>query len=169
MNGLNHNTANMESSGNHLLEKDCIFCQIVAGLSPCYTIWQDQHYLAFLSIFPNTDGFTVVIPKYHLSSYLFDHPLQEINNLMAATQQVAKVLVTKFPNVARTSLIFEGYGVNHLHVKVIPLHGTKDHSWKKHVVSLKQKFTTYPGYVSSHDAVRESDEKLMEIMNLLTS
>ena len=41
----------------------CIFCQIVEGKAPCHKIWEDEHHLAFLSIFPNTDGFTVVIPK----------------------------------------------------------------------------------------------------------
>lgn len=41
----------------------CIFCQIVEGKAPCHKVWEDEHHLAFLSIFPNTDGFTVVIPK----------------------------------------------------------------------------------------------------------
>ena len=43
----------------------CIFCQIVEGKAPCHKVWEDEHHLAFLSIFPNTDGFTVVIPKKH--------------------------------------------------------------------------------------------------------
>lgn len=37
----------------------CIFCQIVEGKAPCHKVWEDEHHLAFLSIFPNTDGFTV--------------------------------------------------------------------------------------------------------------
>ncbi len=41
----------------------CIFCQIVEGKAPCHKVWEDEHHLAFLSIFPNTDGFTVVIRK----------------------------------------------------------------------------------------------------------
>ncbi len=47
----------------------CIFCQIVEGKAPCHKVWEDEHHLAFLSIFPNTDGFTVVIPKKHYPSY----------------------------------------------------------------------------------------------------
>jgi diadenosine tetraphosphate (Ap4A) HIT family hydrolase len=125
------------------------------------------HYLAFLSIFPNTDGFTVVIPKYHLSSYIFDHPSGEVNGLMAAARQVSSLLVDKLPTVARTALIFEGYGVNHLHAKVIPLHGTQKDTWEVVSAPIKTKFTSYPGYVSSHDAARESDEKLAEITRQL--
>ena len=150
-----------------LSTQGCIFCQIVTGTSPCHKIWEDRDYMAFLSIFPNTEGFTVVIPKHHLSSYIFDHASEEINGLMAAAKQVSDLLVHKFPTVERTALVFEGYGVNHLHAKLIPLHGTKDGSWKRLSPPLKTKFDRYPGYISSHDAERESDEKLAEIANLL--
>ncbi|TSJ80649.1 MAG: HIT family protein [Candidatus Cardinium sp.] len=145
----------------------CIFCQIAAGQAPCHTIWEDVHYMAFLSIFPNTEGFTVVIPKHHLSSYIFDHASEEINGLMAAAKQVADLLVDKFPTVERTALVFEGYGVNHLHAKLIPLHGTKGDNWKRIASTIKTKFDRYPGYISSHDAERESDEKLAAIASLL--
>lgn len=145
----------------------CIFCKIVAGLAPCHKIWEEPHYMAFLSIFPNTDGFTVVIPKHHLSSYVFDHPAEEINGLMAAAKQVSHLLVYKFSTVARVAIVFEGYGVDHLHAKLIPLHGTKDGTWKQFSTTIKTKFDKYPGYISSHDAERESDEKLAEIATLL--
>jgi histidine triad (HIT) family protein len=49
----------------------CIFCQIVTGQAPCHTIWEDDGHLAFLSIFPNTPGFSVVLPKAHFPSYAF--------------------------------------------------------------------------------------------------
>jgi histidine triad (HIT) family protein len=45
--------------------KDCIFCKIVKGKAPAHKIWEDKKHLAFLSIFPNTEGFTVVITKKH--------------------------------------------------------------------------------------------------------
>jgi diadenosine tetraphosphate (Ap4A) HIT family hydrolase len=50
---------------------------------------EDEHHLAFLSIFPNTDGFTVVIPKKHYPSYAFDMPPQALADLVLATQKVA--------------------------------------------------------------------------------
>ena len=51
---------------------DCIFCAIAQGASLAHMIWQDEKYMAFLSIFPNTKGFTVVIPKAHQPSYFAD-------------------------------------------------------------------------------------------------
>ncbi|WP_342265520.1 HIT family protein [Cardinium endosymbiont of Philonthus spinipes] len=151
----------------NLSTQECIFCQIVMGLAPCHKIWEDRGYMAFLSIFPNTEGFTVVIPKHHLTSYIFDHPSEEINNLMEAAKQVSNLLVSRFPTVGRTALVFEGYGVDHLHAKLIPLHRTKGSSWKRHVSTIKTKFDSYPGYISSHDAERESDEKLAAIASFL--
>ena len=150
------------------LAPGCIFCDIVTHKAPAHRIWENQAYVAFLSIFPNIDGFTVVIPKQHLSSYLFDHPAETINGLMAAAKEVSDLLVKKFPTVGRTAVIFEGYGVNHLHAKLIPLHGTKNESWKAMVAPIQTKFTQYPGYVSSHDGPRASDEKLAAIANLLS-
>ncbi|MGI2298441.1 HIT family protein [Candidatus Cardinium hertigii] len=150
-----------------LSPKECIFCQMIAGQAPCHKVWEEVDYMAFLSIFPNTEGFTVVIPKRHLSSYIFDHDSEEINGLMAAAKQVSNLLVHKFSTVARTALVFEGYGVTHLHAKLIPLHGTKDGTWKNLAPMIKTKFDQYPGYISSHDAARQSDEKLAEIANFL--
>lgn len=156
----------MPLSTNHA-DPNCIFCKIVANLAPCHKIWEDEHYLAFLSIFPNTKGFTVVIPKLHLDSYIFDHSPAVINGLMAATKQVSDRLISKFSTASRTALIFEGYGVNHLHAKLIPLHGTKDGTWQHLGSSIKVRFDIYPGYVSSHDATRASDEELAEIADFL--
>ena len=57
-----------------MTEQDCIFCKIVKGESHCHKIWEDEEHLAFLSIYPNTLGASVVIPKKHFSSYAFHMP-----------------------------------------------------------------------------------------------
>ena len=70
------------------MKDDCIFCKIVAGSAPCYKVWEDEKYLAFLTIFPNTLGFTVVIPKVHYGSYIFDVPEDVILALSEADYKV---------------------------------------------------------------------------------
>lgn len=50
---------------------ECIFCGIVQNTSPAHILWEDEQHMAFLSIFPNTLGFGVVIPKQHYGSYAF--------------------------------------------------------------------------------------------------
>jgi len=48
---------------------DCIFCKIIKGEVPNYTVYEDTTVLAFLDIFPHAKGHTVVIPKRHVETY----------------------------------------------------------------------------------------------------
>lgn len=132
-------------------------------------MWQDEHHIAFLSIFPNTEGVTVVIPKKHYPSYVFDLPDNVLNELMHATKSVAKLLDEKLEDVGRTALVFEGYGVDHIHAKLFPMHGTADMvEWRPIESSIETYFTEYPGYISSHDAARASAEDLERVAKKLT-
>ena len=140
---------------------DCIFCQIAQGQSPAHVIWENETHMAFLSIFPNTKGFTVVIPKAHYESYAFDLPDTVLTELTLAAKQVGKLLDAAFEDVGRTGMVFEGFGVNHVHAKLIPLHGTANMAeWKPLQSKVHQYFTQYEGYISSHDFERADDEEL---------
>lgn len=141
------------------MDQKCIFCQICNGNAPSHKVWEDDKYLAFLSIYPNTEGITVVVPKVHLCSYLFDNSEDDIMGIMMAAKVVSKILVEKLDDVARVAIVFEGYGVDHLHAKLFPLHGTKG-EWRSIRSNIDTKYTIYPGYISTHDADRESDERL---------
>lgn len=44
---------------------DCIFCRIVAGNMPAHKVYEDEHLLAFMDIFPAEPGHTLLIPKAH--------------------------------------------------------------------------------------------------------
>ncbi|OHA93509.1 MAG: diadenosine tetraphosphate hydrolase [Candidatus Zambryskibacteria bacterium RIFCSPHIGHO2_12_FULL_38_34] len=143
--------------------KDCVFCKIVKGEMPSHKIWEDEKHLAFLSIFPNTEGATVVIPKAHYSSYAFDLPDKVLNELMLATKKVAKLLDSKLDDVGRTAMVFEGFGVDHVHSKLFPMHGTENIKEWKPILSSKDThkyFDKYEGYISSNDYERADDEKL---------
>ncbi len=144
---------------------NCIFCQIVAGESPCHKIWEDEKHLAFLSIFPNTAGFTVVIPKAHYPSYAFSNSDAVLSDLVLATKKVALLLDAAFPDVDRCGMFFEGYGVDHLHSKLSPMHGAGDYEQGKSIEIAKPTviFDRYPGYLSSHDAARADDVELAKI------
>lgn len=142
----------------------CVFCDIVSGDIPCHKIWEDASHLAFLSSRPNTSGFSVVIPKKHLSSYLFAQQQDDINALIYASKQVGLLLDRALDGVARTGMIFEGYGVDHLHAKLFPMHGTGDSSeFKKISSNVDKYFDHYEGYISSHDGKREDYDKLARL------
>ena len=141
-------------------KKDCIFCKIAAGEAPCHKIWEDEKHLAFLSIFPNTEGFSVVVTKEHYSSYVFDLSENVYSELLLAARKVGKLLDSAFEDVGRTGLILEGFGVNHVHAKLFPMHGTASETWMKRNSNLDKYFENYEGYISSHDSRRAADEKL---------
>jgi diadenosine tetraphosphate (Ap4A) HIT family hydrolase len=144
------------------MANDCIFCQIVAGNVPSHKIWEDEKHLAFLSIFPNTEGFSVVIPKQHYGSYAFDQTDEVLQDLIVATKKVAKLLDKHFSDVSRCGMFFEGFGVDHLHSKLYPMHGTGNlANWAPiESKTIRTYFDQYPGYLSSNDSDRADDEKL---------
>jgi len=144
--------------------EDCIFCKIVKGQAPCHRIWEDDEHMAFLSIFPNTEAFTIVIPKKHHSSYAFDLPDNVLSKLVLAAKKVGKLLDKKLKDVGRTGLIFEGFGVDHAHVKLFPMHGTAEmDEWKEIKSNVDKYFDKYEGYISSHDYKRADEDKLAEL------
>ncbi len=143
--------------------ENCIFCKIVNNEAPCHKIWEDNNFLAFLSIFPNTKGFSVVIPKKHYPSYAFDVPEEILQSLMMASKKVANLLDAKLDDVGRTGLIFEGFGVDHLHAKLFPMHGTKMSEWKPLKSNVEKYFEKYEGYISSHDYKRADDDQLSDL------
>lgn len=144
-----------------MTDENCVFCKIVAQTIPSYPVYEDTEHLAFLSIFPNTEGVTVVIPKEHHTSYFADIPEEVVLKLFLTARKVAKLLDQNLDDVGRTAMVFEGFGVNHLHIKLFPMHGTKDMSeWKPIHSEVKIYFEKYPGYISTHDGEQADKEVL---------
>ncbi len=141
----------------------CIFCDIAAGKAPMHKIWEDDSHLAFLSIFPNTIGATVVIPKRHIPSYAFSMEDSDLSALVLAAKKVARLLDASFPDVGRTAMVFDGFGVDHVHAKLFPLHGTPKDAWHPINSMERRCFERYQGYVSSNDGPRADDDALAQI------
>ena len=47
------------------ISASCIFCKIVSGKIPATKIYEDDNFLAFLDIHPQSPGHAQVIPKHH--------------------------------------------------------------------------------------------------------
>ncbi len=135
------------------MPEETIFHKIIKGEIPCHKVWEDDNHLAFLSIFPNTDGVTVVIPKKYEPSYFAEVADESLAALMVASKKVAKILEERLPDVGRVGLIFEGLGVNYLHAKLFPMHGVGSEGRYQNTEQKQMVFyNKYPGYLSSHDA-----------------
>ena len=149
-----------------MTDQQTIFHKIVKREVPAHIVWEDDKHLAFLSIFPNTEGVTVVIPKEFQPSYFVEADEEALLNLIKACRKVARLLDRSFEDVGRTAMIFEGFGINYLHAKLFPLHGTKG-EWKQRGSDTTTFFQEYPGFVSSHDASRAADSDLEELANTI--
>ena len=130
---------------------------------PSYQIWEDENHLAFLTPFPNTEGFSVVIPKLHYASYAFEAPDEVLTGLVLAAGKVARKIDRAFEDVGRTGLIFEGFGVDHLHAKLFPMHGTAQAEWQQRASKVDKFFVNYEGYISSHDGAPADPQILMSV------
>lgn len=103
------------------MNKDCIFCQIVAGEIPSFKVWGDENSLAFLSIHPIKKGHTLVIPKKH-SPYTFEMEEKDYLSLMSASKNVAKLLKRAFqPKTGKVGSLVYGLDVEHVHIHLVPI------------------------------------------------
>lgn len=68
---------------------DCIFCKIIAGEIPSYTVYEDDVIKAFLDISQGTPGHTLVVPKKH------------VKDLFAYDEDLAAAVFSRLPKIAR--------------------------------------------------------------------
>ncbi len=142
----------------------CIFCEIASGnLQTPGLFWQDEEFMAFLSIDPNTEGFSCVIPKQHFGSDVMKMPDSALLRFILAAKQVAGILENYFDDVGRVGVIMEGTGIDHAHIKLVPMHGTehlKRGEWKQMLSGKEFWFEKYEGWISSGGGPMADPEKL---------
>lgn len=151
---------------SHNIEGDCVFCKIVSGeITTPGVFWENEKYMAFLSIFPNTKGFSVVIPKKHWASDVMALPDNELQQFILAAKTVSQILTNYFDDVGRVGVIMEGMGVDHAHIKLMPMHGTeylKRGEWK--VCSSETKyFEKYDGFLCSNDGPKADEDEIKKL------
>lgn len=142
------------------MSEPTLFDKIVAGEIPSYKVWEDDNYLAFLTPWPNTPGFTVVVPKKNPGDNYIDVDDAAYTGLLLAARKVA-TLLRKALDTYRVGLVIEGEGVPHLHAKLIPMHGlgktTGDHKPEPTFTEV------YKGYLTTTDGPKMDDDQLKAI------
>ena len=101
-----------------------IFTKIVNGEIPCYKVAEDDHYLAFLDIFPLAKGHILVIPKVEID-YLFDLDDGNFAGLMLFSKRVATAIKKAIP-CKKVGVAVLGLEVPHAHIHLIPLNSERD-------------------------------------------
>ncbi len=105
--------------------EDCIFCKIVKGEIPCYKIYEDDNYLAFLDLSNFTEGHTLVIPKKH---FRFVWDVEDIEGYFKVVQKISNHFRNDLKYSYVDTLTF-GRMIPHAHVHIVP-HNYDNDDWK---------------------------------------
>ena len=111
-----------------------IFSKIVRGEISSYKIAEDDHYLAFLDIFPLAVGHVLVIPKNETDS-IFNLSDQEYKGLWQFAKKTAKAIEKTIP-CKRVGIAVIGLEVPHAHIHLIPLQSVDDINFSKPKLKL---------------------------------
>ncbi|GIW63472.1 MAG: HIT family protein [Patescibacteria group bacterium] len=96
--------------------KNCIFCKIVQGEIPCYKIYEDDKFLAFLDINPRVEGHTLLIPKKH---YRWVYDVPEFGEYWETAKKIALASKTAL-SAEFVSFATHGLEVAHAHIHILP-------------------------------------------------
>jgi histidine triad (HIT) family protein len=104
---------------------DCIFCKIIQGKIPCYKVYEDENYLAFLDVMPISKGHTLVLPKKHYAN-IYEIPEDVLCGLMAVVKKVSVNIKEKFEPEAlflnQNNGEKAGQSVMHFHMHIKPVY-----------------------------------------------
>lgn len=71
-----------------------------------------------------------------------------------------------FDDVGRVGLIMEGTGIDHAHIKLVPMHGTeylKHGAWKQMLSDKEFWFDKYEGWISSSSGPMADPQELQKL------
>jgi len=101
-----------------------IFAKILRGEMPAARVFEDEHVFAFMDVFPQAKGHTLVIPKHSRARNLLEEEPQILAPLILGVQRVAKavraalnpdgIVITQFNGAPAGQTIY------HLHFHIIP-------------------------------------------------
>ncbi|MCK8606645.1 HIT family protein [Apilactobacillus ozensis] len=112
------------------MDNNCIFCKIINGDIPSYTVYEDDIVKAFLDISQATPGHTLVIPKKHVKNiYEYDEKLAE--NVFSRIPKIARAIQRFNPEIKGMNIVNNNgevayQSVFHSHFHLIPRYSSKD-------------------------------------------
>lgn len=128
-----------------------IFSKIIAGEIPSYKIAENEHFFAFLDIFPLVEGHVLVVPKTETDN-LFDLSDAYLSEILLFSKPIAKAIEKVFP-CNRCGISVVGLEVSHAHVHLIPINSADDLNFTRGKLKL------------SPDQLKVVQEKIVTALN----
>jgi histidine triad (HIT) family protein len=124
-----------------------IFSKIISKEIPCYKIAENQDFIAFLDINPNSLGHTLCVPKIEVDNFL-DLEKKSYDKLMSFSRNVALAIKQVVP-CKRIGMSLIGLEVPHVHVHLIPISNMKDMQFIKKIKLNHNQFDSLAKEINS--------------------
>lgn len=117
--------------------EDCVFCKIIKGEIPSYTIYEDEKLKVFMDINPVAKGHLLVIPKKHYTN-IMDIDSEMLKNIDDVIKEIYPKLKERLDCEGLTRMQNNelGQDVKHYHMHLIPRYKNDNLSLK---VDIKTK------------------------------
>lgn len=106
-----------------------IFSKIIGGIIPCYRIAENDHFIAFLDIFPQVEGHVLVVPKMETDKF-FDLDASDLSSILIFAQPIARAIEKAFP-CNRCGMMVLGLDVPHAHLHLLPVNSSADMNFSR--------------------------------------
>ena len=124
-----------------------IFSKIISKEIPCYKIAENQDFIAFLDINPNSLGHTLCVPKIEVDNFL-DLEKKLYDKLMSFSRNVALAIKQVVP-CKRIGMSLIGLEVPHVHVHLIPISNMEDMQFVKKIKLNHNQFDSLAKKINS--------------------
>ena len=105
-------------------DPDNIFAKILRGEIPAVKVWEDDHVLAFMDVFPQSEGHVLIVSKTSTACTLLDIEPEVLTRLIEATRRTARAVVKALDPEGFQIMQFNGEAggqtVFHLHFHIVP-------------------------------------------------
>ena len=105
-------------------DPDNIFARILRGEIPSVKVWEDDHVLAFMDVFPQSEGHVLIVSKTSTARTLLDIEPDVLARLAEATRRTARAVVKALRPEGFQIMQFNGEAggqtVFHLHFHIVP-------------------------------------------------
>ena len=109
--------------------ENCIFCKIVRGQASAVKIYEDEKTLAFMDIYPASDGHALVISKAHYKN-LFDISPEALTAVTVSSRKIGWAILQALNPDGLRVMQFNGQAagqsVFHYHVHLRPMYVGQD-------------------------------------------
>lgn len=108
---------------NQLVD-DCLFCKIIRGQVPSYTVFENDDVKAFLDISQVNPGHTLMVPKKHIVNF-FDYTSQDAKRFLQYIPLIANAIKASDPKITGMNInTNNGAAANqvvmHSHIHFVP-------------------------------------------------